>query len=240
MAYENGDWIMHGTSSTDSNRIKTVDELIGYVDKVGFLPLFKNEIDGFSVEEHVASDSWWTGNSESDPWEWRAAAARSKKVAYGKFFGKKAGFIALEWLPYFVNYRRDGYDFDSLYDDGKAKNRAKKIMDLFDENGELFSFKIKQLAGFGKGGEKNFGGVLTELQMQTYLTVADFRYRTNKKGEEYGMSVAIYSKPETLWGYDFVTSAYSESPEKSRQRIAERVRKLYSNADEKCIKKLCL
>ena len=35
-----------------------------------------------------------------------------------------------EWLPCFVNYRRDGYDFDALWDDGKASIRQKKMMDL--------------------------------------------------------------------------------------------------------------
>lgn len=46
MAYENGEWIMHGTAKDDPNRIQSVEELIAYVDHVGFLPLFKNVIDG--------------------------------------------------------------------------------------------------------------------------------------------------------------------------------------------------
>ena len=46
---------------------------------------------------------------------WREIIARSGKVAYGKFFDKKAGFISVEWLPVFANYRRDGDDFDALY-----------------------------------------------------------------------------------------------------------------------------
>lgn len=53
------------------------------------------------------------------------------------------------------------YDFDALYDDEKSSKRQKKIMDLFmDENAskEMFSFEIKEKAGFGKGGEKNFEG----------------------------------------------------------------------------------
>jgi hypothetical protein len=52
-------------------------------------------------------------------------------VAYGKFFGNKAGFISLKWLPYFANFRRSGYDFDSRYQDGLAERREKKIMDYF-------------------------------------------------------------------------------------------------------------
>ncbi len=240
MAYENGDWIIRGTSRDDKNRIKSPDELIEYVDRVGFLPLFKNEIEGFSLEEHTIADYWWTGIQQHDPWEWRGIVARSEKVAYGKLFGKKAGFISLSWLPYFVNYRRDGYDFDSLYDYGLARQRSKLIMDLFLNNSELYSFEIKEMAGFGKGGEKNFSGILTELQMQTYLVVKDFRYRRNKRGEEYGMSVAVYSTPESIWGYEKVTSAYNEEPEESKNRIIARVKDLYPNVTDKDIKKLIL
>ena len=32
---------------------------------------------------------------------------------------------------FLMNYRRDGYDFDALWDDEKASRRQKKIMDLF-------------------------------------------------------------------------------------------------------------
>ena len=52
-------------------------------------------------------------------------------------------------------------------------------MELYEE---LFSYELKESAGFGKGGEKNFPGIVTELQMQTYLTVKDFRCKKNKKG----------------------------------------------------------
>ena len=94
MAIENGGWIMRGLSWTDPSRIKSWQELAAWVDEVGFLPLFQNEAAGFSVEEHTASLSWWTGDERHDPWEWRRLIARSGRVAYGKFFGKKAGFIS--------------------------------------------------------------------------------------------------------------------------------------------------
>ena len=42
-------------------------------------------------------------------------------------------------------------------------------MDLFEDERELYSFEVKKMAGFGKGGEKNFDGVITELQMQGYI-----------------------------------------------------------------------
>ena len=54
MANESGVWIMHGLAWDDSNRIRTWEQLIGLIDQIGFLPLFKNEITGFSVEEHTS------------------------------------------------------------------------------------------------------------------------------------------------------------------------------------------
>ena len=103
---------------------------------------------------------------------WREIIARSGKVAYGKFFYKKSGFISVEWLPVFANYRRDGYDFDALYEDGKAPWKQKKIMDNFIEDkvdSEILSNQLKVMAGFGKDGEKGFDGAVTTLMMQLYL-----------------------------------------------------------------------
>ena len=54
------------------------------VDEIGFLPLFQNEIDGFSVEENTAALAWWTGDPDQDPWEWRTLITRNGRVAYDK------------------------------------------------------------------------------------------------------------------------------------------------------------
>lgn len=238
MAVENGVWTMYGMDWDNPYRIRSYQELINWVNEIGFLPLFKNEIDGFSAEEHTSNLFWWTGDPEQDPWEWREIIARSGEVAYGKFFHKKAGFISKEWFPYFANYRRDGYDFDSRWEDGLASMRCKKIMDQFEERETWAGNELKSQAGFQKGGEKNFSGIITELQMQTYLTIRDFRRRRNKKGEEYGMAVSVYIRPEDLWGYDLVTSVYREAPEKSRERIYRHIQEMYPHATEKQLKML--
>ena len=116
---------MRGLEWDNPYRIRTWKELIHWVNEVGFLPLFANEIEGFSAEEHVSPNFWWTENPEQDPWLWREYIARSHEAAYGKFFDRKAGFISLEWLPHFANYRRGGYDFDARWQDGLANIREK-------------------------------------------------------------------------------------------------------------------
>ncbi len=40
--------------------IKTKEDLIEAVHRVGFLPLFRNSIPGFSVEDHVDPSVWFT------------------------------------------------------------------------------------------------------------------------------------------------------------------------------------
>lgn len=232
----NGEWIMLGTTEKSSTCLKSVEQLEALVDSLGFLPLFANSVPGFSVEERTVSKYWWSGNAERDPWEWRAIVAERGNVAYGKFFDKKAGFISKKWLPVFANARRDGYDFDARWDDEKAQLRQKKIMDLFLKEERIMSNEIKRLAGFSKDGEKNFDGVLTELQMETYLVVSAFRQRKNKAGEEYGWAVAEYATPESIWGYDLVSSAYKEEPKVSAGRIYARVKELFPNVTDKQLK----
>ena len=101
---------------------------------------------------------------------------------------------------------------------------------------ELYTHEMKEKAGFGKGGEKNFEGVLSKLQMQTYLVVKDFKPRQNKKGVEYGWAVAIMTPPEYLWGYKHVTGRYKESPEESLFAIEKQIRKHFE-CDEKTLRK---
>lgn len=236
----NGTFIMYGMDANDPRCLHTVEELENYVNEVGFLPLFKTGLNGFSVEERTAPESWWCGDPKRDPWEWRAVIAERGNIAYGKFFGKRAGFISKAWLPYFANARRDGYDFDALWDDGKAPIRSKMIMDLFVEehaDDVIFSYEIKEQAGFGKGGEKGFEGVLANLQMQLYLCVHDFKRKKNKKGQEYGWAIARYCTPEHIFGYDVLSAAYKEDPAVSAKRITDRVKILCPDADEKMIQK---
>lgn len=238
MGNEHGEWILHGLSENDPNCIRSAQELLDYVNRVGFLPLFQNEIPGFSVEEHTAARYWWTDDEERDPWYWRQVLARSGKVVYGKLFGQKAGYVSLKWFPVLANYRRNGYDFDARFEDGYATHRSKKIMDLFGDGASYYSFEVKEKAGFGKNGEKNFEGTVSELQRQTYLIVRDFRKRINKSGVPYGWSIAVYATPESVWGYETVTAAYRQTPQNSLGEIIEHLHARFPDAKEEQILKI--
>lgn len=50
MGNENGTWIMYGVEWDDPECLHTVQDVINYMNEIGFLPLFKNDIPGFSLE----------------------------------------------------------------------------------------------------------------------------------------------------------------------------------------------
>ncbi|MBO2515712.1 MAG: hypothetical protein CW338_00350 [Clostridiales bacterium] len=226
-------WVLRGLNADDPLRIKTAGEALDLINEWGFLPYFRGSVPGFSLEERTLAEDWWTGDPQRDPWEWRRVIADSRKAAYGKFFQNKSAFISLEWFPAFAAMRRNGFSFDDRWEDGKASYREKRIMDLFAERNEWLAPQLKQRAGFGAGGEKNFAGTVTGLEMKTYLTVKDFRQRLNSKGFPFGWHVSVYATPESLWGEEFITSACDEDPEEIKEKILSKAQSLFPDASRK-------
>jgi hypothetical protein len=217
-------------------KISTCRELRELIMGIGFIPLFGNEIGGFSVMDITRGRYWWTGDPSTDPWVWRMLLAEDPDIAYGKVFRGKAGFISREWFPYFASYRRDGYDFDTLYEVGKASHKSKKIVNLFEKQPLIASYRIKSMAGFSRPGEKGFEGTLALLQMQTYITVRSFTRKLSKSGSYYGWHIGVYSLSEAKFGRDFTRSAYQLGTGVSKEKLIEQIMKVnsgvkYSTAD---------
>lgn len=215
--------------------IKNRADLEDAVKRFGFLPFFANSIKGFSIEEHIAPELWFT--EEEGPWEWKGPIIREMGCAYGKFFGKKAAYISREWFPDFANYRRDGYDFDARFEDELASYQDKRLYELIEANAPVLSKNLKELGNYKKGGNKGFDTIITRLQAQCYVIISDFVYMKDKKGRTYGWGVAEYSTPEHFMGNDFVKKVYDASPEESHQRILAHLMELVPNVDMETWKK---
>ena len=229
---------MKGTKMT--KQIKSIEDLERIVEEIGFLPFFSCGIPGYSLEERVDARHWFTGfDGAWDAWEWKGPIARRKKCVYGKLFNKKAGFVSREWYPDLANWRRDGYDFDALYDDGKASHDDKLVYDMVDQRDDsVLSKELKKLGGFRKGGKKGFDTIITRLQMECYLVVADFTYMTDKKGNPYGWGVARYITPEKYYGKSFTGAVYQRKPEESKERLLTHFRRILPRANEKQLLKI--
>lgn len=216
--------------------IRKKEDLIRAVNELGFLPFFQNSIEGFSIEEHIDPKVWFSDND--GPWEWKGPVIRELKCAYGKFFERKAVYISKEWFPDFANYRRDGYDFDARFDDELASYQDKKLFDLVDANAPILSKELKKMGNYRKGGNKGFDTIITRLQAQCYVVISDFKYMTDKYGQQYGWGVAEYSTPEHFMGSDFTDHVYGRTPEESYERIFEHFRKILPDAAEDKLRKI--
>ena len=63
-------------SERDVGQLHSADDLIAAVEQYGFLPFFRNEIHGFSIEELCPPELWFADDVDG-PWEWKGPAARS-------------------------------------------------------------------------------------------------------------------------------------------------------------------
>ena len=204
--------------------------------RCGLLPFFDCGVE-LSIEALTPPEYWFREGVEG-PWEWRMEAARRGRVAYGKLFRGKAGLVSREWYPDLANYRREGYDFDARYEDGKAGYREKCIMDVLLGEGPTLSRDLKRLAGFDTGGMKGFDAAITRLQMSTYVTVHSFDYALDKQGRAYGWGIARYAVTEAVLGEEVTRAAYGRSPAQSKARLLERLRRLCPHDPEEALEKL--
>ncbi|MCR5649723.1 MAG: hypothetical protein K6F86_00905 [Lachnospiraceae bacterium] len=219
---------------TDNFTISSEEELISLIDDAGFVPFFANEVEGFSLEEHIADGCWYDDANENfwPAWEWKGPVIRKMKCAYGKFLRNKAMYISPKWFSDFANYRRDGYDFDARYEDGLVSFYDKELYELLDVNAPVMSKQLKQTGGYGKNGKKGFDTMITRLQKQCYVITSDFRYAVDKSGNRYGWGIAEYSTPEKFMGKKFTNTVYMRTPSESYASIVKHLKKILPEAEE--------
>ncbi len=203
------------------------EDLAALVEEWGMVPFFRNAVEGFSVEEHTPPRLWF--GEEAGPWEWKGPVIRLSHCAYGKFCRGKAMYISKELFFDFANYRRDGYDFDARADEGLVRGRDREIMEEFGRVPSYLSKDLKSLVCFTPERKREFDGVMTRLQMQTYVTIADFEYARDRHGREYGWGIARYTTPEAFFG-DFAARAYKREPEESYALLESHLKKLLPRA----------
>lgn len=195
------------------NKIYTEDDLLAYVNEYGILPFWSEE--GFSA-------SAFSGVHFNSLWNIRERLVNSKTVVYGRFVNKKATFVSLEVFPYLAALRRDGYDFDSLTDEGRTPKREIDIMTAVG-NAPTPSYKLSQTLKM-----KGFDGAVASLQNKTYLCL--------NFAKSY-MGTALLCRPEDLFGEEYTRSKYGLTPEQNAEQISRLAKGIFE-LDEKTRSKL--
>lgn len=216
--------------------VRTMEDLAAAVERFGIVPLFRNAIPGFSVEEHTAPEAWFPEDREG-VWDWKGPVIRGTGCAYGKFFERKAAFVSRAWFPDLANYRRDGYDFDARFDDGLASWADRTLFELVDGSAPVVSRRLKELGGYGKNGRRGFDTSMNRLQAQCYVTITDFVYAMDRYGRPYGWGTAVYSTPERAMGSDFTDRVYAREPEESYESVLAHLLTLCPDAGEEALRR---
>lgn len=213
--------------------IRDYEELLPLVDELGVLPLFPGIIPRFSLWDYTRKKPWFTGDQEYDPWFWRQRCASEGRLAYGKFFNGKAGFVSLKLFPDLVNFRRDGKTFDENYLHRRLPLETKAIMEQFSYGNEYRTPQLKKLTGV----TKLFDQRVALLQHRTFLVTCDFIQKRSKSGRDYGWAVAVVCKPESLLGSRFTLSRFSVSPKTSYETLLAHCAEILPKIPEKQWKK---
>lgn len=176
-------------------------ELTGFVDEIGFLPLLRMGIMGWSAEEQVGEECAYTklpdGGWEWPLWEWKGPVIQDSGCAYGKFFMGKAGFVSKSFWPDFCNWRRSRSQ--PIADDSIEA----MILDTLKEHGSLITRDLRAACGFtGAKMRSRFDSYVTRLEMGCRIVTEDFVYPRDKHGRQYGWGWSLLTTPETLLGRD--------------------------------------
>lgn len=206
-------------------------DLEALIRQVGILPFFANHIPGWSLQENIDPAIWFT--DREGPWEWKGPLAYERICVYGKFIRNKAAFVSPEWFAELANYRRDGMSFEERAESGEVPYRDQKLYRYIEVHpGELSKY-AKRECGFSTG----YDGVLTRLQMQTYVIDQDFRYSVDKHGRPYGWGNAALILPEVWLCGRFLASVEEREPETSLERIVEHLLAVMPDADEGALRR---
>lgn len=200
------------------------------INQWGFLPFFKGEIEGFSIEEQITPDCWFDDEEGGyGVWDWKNDIIIDGDCAYGKFYLNKACFVSMDWFPDLLSWRRSQHTLSA---------DERYVLDTVVEHGSLLTREMKKLCGYGgkHPQRKNFDGTVTKLQMSCHLLTAMFEYNYTRDGRRYGWSVARLCTPEDFFGEERLLTDHT--PNESFTRLTNHLKTILPAATDRQIARI--
>ena len=212
-------------------KLKTAGELAQLIRELGFIPFFECGIPGFSVKA-VCDPGHWFKDDVDGPWEWKTATG----AVYAKLLRGKAVFMSPEWYGIFACYRRDGYDWEGMYEDGFLPHGALAIIKEL-EHGSVLSTDLRVRTGMTDK-TAGFDKLINLLQMKCFVIPSAFEYPISKTGRPYGWGLARYALADEKYGAEIEKAEAMYSPEEARELITAHIAELFPAVPKKKIEAL--
>lgn len=210
--------------------ISTKEQLRALVNEIGFLPFFSSGIAGFSLRD-IADPAVWFSDDVDGPWEWKDDVA-----VYGKLLRGKAVFMTPEWYAILACYRRDGYDYEGMYEDGFLPHSALTIMAELEKESVL-STDLRVRTGMTDK-EAGFDKVIELLQMKCFVIPTTFEYTFDTKGRRYGWGLARYTFSDKKYGKLIEEAEAKYTPAEAKELLIAHTMELCPELDRKKAERL--
>lgn len=151
-------------------RLRTEDDLVRFVDDVGFCTI--NELERWPEfpSQEVAMDR---RDVLGHTWFWKDDLHNRKRIYYSRVFAGKPGFISFDFLPAFIATNGEAIDELALY--GRLPVLSQDIHRIIEQQGPISSKDIKAL--LGPEGRKAAAGALIDLERRFIITKTDITGR---------------------------------------------------------------
>lgn len=210
--------------------ISSKEQLEALVNQIGFLPFFTSVIPGFSLRDHADPSVWFVNDTEG-PWEWKADVG-----VYGKLFRGKAVFMSPEWYAILACYRRDGYDYEGMYEDGFLPHDALAVMAELEKE-SVISTDLRARTGLNYK-DSGFDKLMNLLQMKCFVIPTSFEYTFDTKGNRYGWGLARYTFSDRKYGALIEAAEARWKPSEAKKMLIEQVMRICPGTTEKLAERL--
>ena len=191
----------HREQLTRKHRVRNADQLVRFVDAVGFCFAF-TQLEGSPIPacfDHLSTndlDRKWGWM-----WGWKDELAEEKRLYYGPILARKPTFVSLKLLPVlYAIFGRAGEPDDHLEDvrAGRVSDIGRRIIEFVAQKGESQTRRMRAELGItSKEGRGQYDKALDEVQRLMYVA----RVKAVGEGrEEYNYTYDLFVRryPEVV------------------------------------------
>ncbi len=216
-------------------RLRTYDDFLARIDQLGFLFL-SDILPGMpSVVGETADGQWHTGDTDTDPWQWKDRAAAEKRFAFGCVLGGHKGFIAPRLYGAFVRACQPDGALEERHGEGLVKPAVWDLWQFFEGTPVLGTNDLNRLWKQSGRSPAGLDGAIRELQREFWITVAGNRRKLDRFGQPTGWAHLLYERVDTWAPAAWLAPADDMTVPQARDAILTAARRMAPDVSESAI-----